>query len=130
MYDADGNRLIEISNLQQLFFIRHDLNGDGSADASSNDASYALGFPLSGNKKVCDRTCRGYELTRSLDFNDGNSYQLGDVNTIWTEGAGWAAHSGIQSHLRRQWTHYLQPVHGRSPPTKSTLRWPFRLHLQ
>ena len=89
MYDADGNRLIEISNLQQLFFIRHDLNGDGSADASSNDASYALGFPLSGNKKICDRTCRGYELTRSLDFNDGNSYQLGEVNTIWTEGAGW-----------------------------------------
>ena len=89
VYDTDGNRLIEISNLQQLFFIRHDLNGDGSADASSNDASYALGFPLSGNQKVCDRTCRGYELTRSLDFNDGTSYQSGDVNTIWTEGAGW-----------------------------------------
>ena len=46
VYDTDGNRLIEISNLQQLHFIRYDLNGDGSADNSSNAADYALGFPL------------------------------------------------------------------------------------
>ena len=89
VYDTDGDRLIEISNLQQLHFIRYDPNGDGSADDSSNDASYALGFPLSGNQSVCDRPCRGYELTRSLDFDDGNSYLSGDVNTAWTGGAGW-----------------------------------------
>ena len=89
VYDTDGDRLIEISNLQQLHFIRYDLNGDGRADSSSNNASYALGFPLSGAQLVCDRTCRGYELTRSLDFDDANSYQSADVNTDWTEGAGW-----------------------------------------
>ena len=89
VYDTNGNRLIEISNLQQLHFIRYDLDGNGSADNSADDASYALGFPLNDNQLVCDRTCRGYELTRSLDFNDGNSYQSGDVVTIWTEGAGW-----------------------------------------
>ena len=89
VYDTNGNRLIEISNLQQLHFIRYDLDGNGSADNSDNDANYALGFPLNDNQLVCDRTCRGYELTRSLDFNDGNSYQSGEVVTIWTEGAGW-----------------------------------------
>ena len=89
VYDTNGNRLIEISNLQQLHFIRYDLDGNGSADNSDHDASYALGFPLNDNQLVCDRTCRGYELTRSLDFDDGNSYQSGEVVTTWTEGAGW-----------------------------------------
>ena len=34
VYDTDGDRLIEISNLLQLHFIRYDLNGDGSADVN------------------------------------------------------------------------------------------------
>ena len=89
VYDTNGNRLIEISNLQQLHFIRYDLDGNGSADNSDHDASYALGFPLNDNQLVCDLPCRGYELTRSLDFDDGNSYQSGEVVTTWTEGAGW-----------------------------------------
>ena len=89
VYDTNGNRLIEISNLQQLHFIRYDLDGNGSADNSDNAADYALGFPLDDDQFVCDRSCRGYELTRSLDFDDGNSYQSGEVNTAWTVGAGW-----------------------------------------
>ena len=89
MLRRNGNRLIEISNLQQLHFIRYDLDGNGSADNSDNAADYALGFPLDDNQFVCDRACRGYELTRSLDFDDGNSYQSGEVNTAWTVGAGW-----------------------------------------
>ena len=33
--------------------------------------------------------CIGYELTRSLDFNDDDSYSSQANRTAWTTGAGW-----------------------------------------
>ena len=65
------------------------LTATAARTIATTTPDYALGFPLNDNQLVCDRTCNGYELTRSLDFDDGNSYQSGEVNTIWTEGAGW-----------------------------------------
>ena len=87
-YDTDGDRLIEVSNLEQLDAIRYDLDGDGSADRDGDANKYAGAFPTSGEETVCN-TCDGYELTRSLDFDDPASYASGSINTAWTTGTGW-----------------------------------------
>ena len=88
-YDADGDRLIEVSNLEQLDAIRYDLDGDGSPDIGGDANKYGDAFPTSGTEKVCESACNGYELTRSLDFDNSVSYASGEVNTAWTTGAGW-----------------------------------------
>ena len=64
-YDTDGDRLIEVSSWQQLHAIHFDLDGNGSSD---ND-SYATAYPVGSNESVCDLSCNGYELSRSLDFD-------------------------------------------------------------
>ncbi len=71
-YDTDGDRRIEISNLEQLDAIRHDLNGDGTPDNESGAEAYFAAFPDDGTGAVCV-DCNGYELTRPLDFDDAVS---------------------------------------------------------
>ena len=84
-HDTDGDGLIEIQYLEQLDAIRYDLNGDGKADANAGIAPYASAFPGT----VCNSSCNGYELIRSLDFDDADSYASGAVTTAWTTGEGW-----------------------------------------
>ena len=84
-HDTDGDGLIEIQFLEQLDAIRYDLDGDGKADDDAGNALYAAAFPGT----VCDSNCHGYELTRSLDFDDADSYASGAVGTAWTTGEGW-----------------------------------------
>ena len=89
-YDADGDRLIEISNLEQLNAVRYDLSdGNGRPDDSDDARAYRAAFPTSSGESVCDRACLGYELTRSLDFNSPDSYSAGEVDPEWNEGDGW-----------------------------------------
>ena len=88
-YDTDGDRLIEISSLEQLDAIRYDPDGDGI----SSDAAYGGAFPISAGEVVCD-DCNGYELIRSLDFRDPGSYLSGSVNEAWTTGSGWQPIAG------------------------------------
>ena len=112
-YDTDGDGLIEISNLEQLDAIRHDLDGNGVANELTtgaptaeflsrffgnreptvgkwaNAAAHAQAFPTGPGESVCLRSCRGFELIRSLDFNDPSSYAAGQVNASWTQGRGW-----------------------------------------
>lgn len=83
-YDTDGDGLIEVSNLEQLNAIRYDLDGDGRPSDSGSDA-YAIVF----SGAVCNTSCNGYELARSLDFGDANSYASGTVNTAWSDRSGW-----------------------------------------
>ena len=97
VYDTDSDGLIEISNLQQLYFIRHDVDGNGRADDSSNDTAYARGFPVGQGQQVCNRNCDGYELTRSLDFDSPSSYLGGEINTAWTMDAGWTPIRGFKA---------------------------------
>ena len=86
-YDSDDDGLIEISNLEQLNAIRHDLDGDGS----SHDAAYASAFPGIDPATYCPSDgCSGYELNASLDFDNAASYASGSVNTAWTTGSGWS----------------------------------------
>ena len=89
-YDADGDRLIEISNLEQLNAVRYDLSdGNGRPDDSDDARAYRAAFPTSAGESVCDRACRGYELTSSLDFNSPDSYSAGAVDPEWNGGDGW-----------------------------------------
>ena len=87
VYDADGDRLIEIDSLEQLNAVRYDLDGDGMPDSGAD--AYAAAFPVSDGATVCVRGCNGYELARSLDFDAADSYASGLVNAKWTSGAGW-----------------------------------------
>ena len=88
-YDADRDGLIEVSNLEQLDASRYDLDGDGSPDNSGDATKYGDAFPTSGTEAVCESGCNGYELTRSLDFDNAGSYASDAVNTAWTAGNGW-----------------------------------------
>ena len=87
-YDSDGDGLIDVSNLEQLDAIRHDLDGDGKADDGSGISAYAAAYPVSGEEVVCN-DCHGYELARPLDFNHASSYASGAVSAEWTTGEGW-----------------------------------------
>ena len=87
--DDNNNRLIEIHNLDQLALLRDDLNGDGTDD-DNIDAITAV-----GNTGCPDSGCNGYELIRSLNFSDANSYDDDSGNSknmaVWTNrsGSGW-----------------------------------------
>ena len=89
-YDQDNDGLIDINNLEQLDAVHYDLNGDGATDPDANAAAYASAFPGALDGMGCPASgCSGYELIRSLDFNDSASYAARAVNTDWTSGGGW-----------------------------------------
>ena len=84
--DSDADGLIEVSNLEQLYAIRYDLDGNGIPDGAGSE-TYALAFPAA-TLSPC-RGCNGYELTRPLDFQDQDSYSSDALNPLWTNGSGW-----------------------------------------
>ena len=101
-YDADDDRLIEISNLEKLDAVRYDLNGDGSADADDNRADYLRAFPNQASQMGCpDRGCDGYELAQDLDFNDPSSYASGSVDRGWSKAEGDEGWLPIGIHFER-----------------------------
>ena len=79
--DIDDNGLIEINDLEGLNAIRY--QSDGSGYRASNETSKTtVGCLASG--------CKGYELTRNLDFNLDESYRYADLSrAMWTTGLGW-----------------------------------------
>ena len=72
--DSDGDGLIEISTLEGLYNIRNNLQGT-SYKESLNGRGSVGGCPKFG--------CRGYELTRNLDFAESESYAEDSVNDDW-----------------------------------------------
>ena len=117
-YDRDDNGLPEVSSLAQLDAIRYDLNGDGDADNTADDAKYAAAFPNPTAGMGCQLVdhdnnastaktpvCSGYELTSNLDFDtddDGATYTVsstgaitGDAgDTYYNGGQGWTPIGG------------------------------------
>ena len=75
-YDADGDGLIEVHDLEQLSVIRHDLDGDGeiddiTSDDLSVDGSKAFIYVRAFGYGLCppdDVSYGGYELAADLDF--------------------------------------------------------------
>ena len=85
--DNDNNGLIEIRTLDDLALLRDDLNGDGEDDGKIDEITSvgSMGCPDDD-----DGGCIGYELNRSLDFNDADSYATdSDKMSVWTSGNGW-----------------------------------------
>ncbi len=83
-YDADGDRLIEISTLAQLNAVRWDLDGDGAPVASATSSYYGAfpdgvfnpsgeGFCAPTEDDADDNDCLGYELLNDLDFDTDGS---------------------------------------------------------
>ncbi len=81
--DDNNNRLIEIHTLDDLARLRVDLNGNGTADRT------IAGITAMGNTGCPDSGCNGYELTRSLNFSDPDSYANRSKMDDWTSGSGW-----------------------------------------
>ncbi len=81
--DDNNNSLIEISTLDDLARLRDNLNGNGTDDGMFPEitAMGSVGCPSSG--------CNGYELTRSLNFSDADSYANRSKMDVWTTGRGW-----------------------------------------
>ena len=79
--DNDDDGLIEIYYLEHLDAIRYDLDG----------THYATMAGSAGINRGCKTGgCNGYELARSLDFDDDTSYASTSNKTLWT-GAGGSA---------------------------------------
>ena len=101
-YDMDDDRLIEISNLEQLDAVRYDLDGNGIPDNSEDHTDYFHAFHNSASGLGCPANgCAGYELTRNLDFNDSDSYATGSLNRGWTKDEGDEGWLPIGSHFNR-----------------------------
>ena len=99
VYDTDGDKLIEISYLEQLAAIGYDPDGDGDADNPNSAIAYAGMFPVEQGKNVCDSGCNGYELSNSLNFKQAASYRSGTVNIKWSDSDpnGWTPIAYIDS---------------------------------
>ncbi len=96
-YDKDDDGLIEIEYLEQLNAISWDLDGDGVANNAANAEAYNAEFPGGAVWAGCPLGgCIGYELTRSLDFNDPASYARGEVHIDWLQGSGWLPIVGVE----------------------------------
>ncbi len=94
-HDADGDGLLEVTNLAQLNAIRWDLDGDGeNADPdglrqlrqqfwlNSTSGFTRMGCPSEG--------CTGYELAADLDFDTNGDGQMNANDAYWDGGSGWA----------------------------------------
>ena len=127
VYDTDGDKLIEITYLEQLAAIAYDLDGDGEADNTVAAAFYSLAFPVEADESVCDSDCKGYELTKSLDFKKNRQLQLRRPQPLldrphhgqWLDshnppGRRWHE-KGLRRHFRGQRLLHCQPVQQRIP---------------
>ena len=103
-YDSDNDGLIDVDSLAKLNAIRYDLDGNGVADDTDNNAAYATAFPNPASNQ-CDNpgttltteTCTGYELTASLDFDTNGTAGDRTDDTYWNGGAGWLPIAGAQN---------------------------------
>ena len=88
-YDTDDDGLIDIERLEQLNAIRWDPDGNGIVDEEGNAEAYSATFPNAVEGMGCAAGCRGYELTRDMDFKSAGSYASGTVNERWISEDGW-----------------------------------------
>ena len=87
-YDTDDDGLIEITTLEQLDALRHDLDGNGEADVPADWMLYFEAFADAQEGMGCADGCRGFELMADLDFDDPGSYASGAVDRGWSRSDG------------------------------------------
>ena len=76
-YDIDNDRLIEISNLEQLDAVRFDMDANGSPDSHGQRADYLRAFPNPESRMGCRAGgCAGYELSQALDFTRSGQLRI------------------------------------------------------
>ena len=74
--DKDGDGLIEVCDLEGLYEMRYQPDGAGYK-ATADAMPITIGCPAIGG-------CKGYELTKNLDFMDDASYRLASNKAIYT----------------------------------------------
>ena len=88
--DDDNDGLIEVHNLDMFDHIQHDLAGT-SYKTSSTATANTRGAPEEATDDCTMATAGvylcGYELTKDLDFANGDSYAGGSVNADWRPNA-------------------------------------------
>ena len=86
--DVDGDGLIDINSLERLDNVRYNLDlgttGDDGRYKESDQLADDAGTLCGDN---ADEPCTGYELTRSLNFNDDGSYDSGSIKNTWRPNA-------------------------------------------
>ena len=101
--DDDNDGLIEINYLEDLDYVRYDLEGN-SYRAGPGASPSIVGAPTSRTSNCGTEVNRaylcGYELARDLDFNDNASYRNPSANkNRWTSGEGWNPMGPFESIL-------------------------------
>ena len=81
--DTDGDGLIEINDLETLHAIRFQLDGTSHRATAKATTGITRGCP--------NNRCRGYELTRDLNFKDNDSYSSTANKVVWDYGGRLAA---------------------------------------
>ncbi len=82
--DANGNGLIDITNLAELNAMRNNLIGTGlSMDNAKTDSRGCFGDASGGT------TCNGYELLNNLDFDTNGDGVMDANDDYWNGGLGW-----------------------------------------
>ena len=101
-YDADNDGLIDITTLAQLDAVRHNLDGDGDPDPTSDPgATFRKAF-LHQDRRAATRmgcpagACTGYELMADLDFDENGDDRITAADAdYWNGGAGWTPIGGV-----------------------------------
>ncbi|MCD8523118.1 MAG: hypothetical protein LRY66_03050 [Saccharospirillaceae bacterium] len=82
IYDSDGNGLIEIEDLQDLNEIRNNPSAERPTEIQGTHLYGANGgCPASG--------CKGYELTRNLNFDTNSNGRFDEGDQFWNDGKGF-----------------------------------------
>ena len=89
-YDTDNDGLINVDSLAQLDALRYDLNGDGLVDGATW-MPYYTAYPMGALGMGCpSEGCKGYELTKDLDFDTDDDGDVDSDDDYWNGGDGWA----------------------------------------
>lgn len=86
--DLDGNGLIEIGSIYQLYQVNFNLEGVGRTLNLGGDIDVS-GCPwsLSGGQYV--QMCDGYELIQNIDFDTNMDGSIDAEDSFWNDGSGW-----------------------------------------
>ena len=99
LQDGDGDRLIDISNLEQLSAIRWDVTGKGYLGGVNGD-EYRAASRYAPSISTCPGSgCLGYELVTDLDFDTNGDGAVDSDDVFWNEGAGWDPIDGNKTTL-------------------------------